>query len=1077
MTIYRNKYTLEFDDVIEGEFNVYKLEINKKVSETTTNNVTVGAINNSGETINQFDPVRVVSGEVVKSKASVSSSMPSTGIATVAIASGGTTPNGILVSGVLEGIPSQVIGYDYYVGINGGTTNTAPTGTNIVQRIAVQVANNSAALLDNQVTLTGTNSPIQLNYNLVDDDILSPFRASYLDISFYKESLSDDFSELFEAENDSFKVYLHKGTDLFWQGWIGTQLFSEPFASPPYPISIRAYDGLHLLKNIPYFDDTEVFQATSNLFNDRFGYHNIVDVVEKCIYNTGVLNNVFYCINIQNSESVTSSLFFPVRSRVHHQTFLKGESNSMNMEEVLQMILKSLGATIYQRDGNWCIIRISDFTLKITPSILKRDTWISDSTTETNYITTNQSTGSVSKVSNNIDFVQIDGYSTMTLQYPLKEVTIEQEFDHDMVTKTTIDSVKDLGADDPSGLYLFDEWEPLGANIQEAVVLRSNEINVSESANLPKSFIEADAQAQSLQMNYCDSSLSYPVSHDCIIDSSTIKGLKAQVRARPLGSSLSDNQAIRLMFSPELNYDEGSTVIQKGFGVSQNIYNGMINGSIFRVSNAMAEAANFSSFLISMTALTTSTYAGTFIIKVKRNRVDFFNSGVINTADLDSNGKVFFGYDRYFFTRDDFTVSANDFTVEFELDSGDVYPIMFQWYYRFGSSTVGTIPLIDGFYSSTNTVTARANGNTYASTTVVVDNNLAGDIEVGDIVTGEDIVGDVTVSSLTDQNNLVLSSAQTLVNNRTLWFTKSRADTNNFKNSDILGTPLEGGNTTGIGAEVLNSVEGVANLFQKDWNCQVGEIWNPFTMKSNILNDWTEYSITSNTDWDSTISNLKVYMRLFAAAEVYGTLGIATSPPFINTYDVSYTDIRLLPLVTDSIIVPKKQEYILTQSGNFSSKLKKEVQIGSGLFNTGSKRYITFTSESGSTAKKSWDTFRDTRGTSVGQGVENATIQHLLCACYMELYRTSVRRLDGIHYGNYKYGDKLMPIVNGSVETLNGSQGKFFPMNVVMDLRMARTSFSGDDLMDNTGADWQSTLTKSIKWIGDNGITETETLT
>ena len=42
---------------------------------------------------------------------------------------------------------------------------------------------------------------------------------------------------------------------------------------------------------------------------------------------------------------------------------------------------------------------------------------------------------------------------------------------------------------------------------------------------------------------------------------------------------------------------------------------------------------------------------------------------------------------------------------------------------------------------------------------------------------------------------------------------------------------------------------------------------------------------------------------------------------------------------------------------------------------------------------------------------------------------------------------------------------------------MARTTFTGDDLLDNTGNDWQSTLTKTIKWIGENDITETETLT
>ena len=176
------------------------------------------------------------------------------------------------------------------------------------------------------------------------------------------------------------------------------------------------------------------------------------------------------------------------------------------------------------------------------------------------------------------------------------------------------------------------------------------------------------------------------------------------------------------------------------------------------------------------------------------------------------------------------------------------------------------------------------------------------------------------------------------------------------------------------------------------------------------------------------------------AAKAFDTNGNAKSKPYTNTYDVSYTDIKLLPLVSSSSFVPKKQEYIITQSGNFSNKIIKKVKIGSGLFNTGFNRYVTFTSESGSTAKKSWDTFRDRRGLS-GKGVENATLQHLVGACYMELYRISVRRLDTTHYGNYKYGDKLMPIVNGTVETLNGSQGRFFPMNVVMDLKMARTQF------------------------------------
>ena len=946
-----------------------------------------------------------------------------------------STGGNVLIKGYVDDLLISL--GNAYVGETGGLTNTT-TGLTQVQLLGVQFTASKFILFDQEVTLKGTGSPIRLNYNLVDDDILSPFRASYLDISFYKESLSDDFSELFAAENDAFKVTLKKNNVLFWQGWIGSQLFSEPFASPPYPISLRAYDGLHLLKNIPYFDDPEVFQATSNLFNDRFGYHNIVDVVEKCIYNTGVLNNVFYCINIQNSESVTSSLFFPVRSRVHHQTFLKGESNSMNMEEVLQMILKSLGATIYQRDGNWCIIRISDFTLKITPSILKRDTWISDSTTETNYITTNQSTGSVSDVTDNVDFLKIDGDATMTMQYPLKEIIVEQEFDHNMVTSTTIDSVRDLGADDPSGTYLFTEWEPSGSNIQEAVVLKSNEV-LGESRDLSKSFIEADLSASGLVVDYCDPYLYYPLSHDCTIDSSKITGVRAEVKARPLGRSLISSEAISVMFSPKLSYTDNGVLSETGFGRSSEYTTSMINKSILRINAEAFGVPNLQlrqgQLTVRVTASGTSTIQ--FTINIKENGVPWWTSGTITYSSYPSYPNQYHT-DEYVFgggweggarqglypyspgytsQTGNFELAEADYEVEFILNSGSLFANRFEWFIRGNTTPDITDPAFEDSWVSMSTPLGI-----FGATT----NNFEYGVK----------------------NRFPFVAPQVYKNGGNYGTTKPRT----------------------------NSNDTIASTFRKTFDC-VDSDWFATYIQTNKINDWTNYSITGTENWQNTISDLNVSMNIFGGAKVIAANESEIASPYTDTYDVSYTDIKLLPLVSSSSFVPKKQEYIITQSGNFSSKLKKEVQIGSGLFNTGSKRYITFTSESGSTAKKSWDTFRDTRGTSVGQGVENATIQHLLCACYMELYRTSVRRLDGTHYGNYKYGDKLMPIVNGTVETLNGSQGKFFPMNVVMDLKMARTSFSGDDLMDNTGADWQSSLTKTIKWIGDNNITQTETLT
>ena len=632
-------------------------------------------------------------------------------------------------------------------------------------------------------------------------------------------------------------------------------------------------------------------------------------------------------------------------------------------------------------------------------------------------------------VSKNKNLFQVDAASTMTMQYPLKEVTIEQDFDHNMVTQTTIDSVRDLGADDPTGTYLFTEWETDGSDIQEAVVLRKNE-TLGEPRQLPKSFIEADLNAASLLADYCDPSLSYPVSHECTIDSSKITGVKASAKARPLGRSLVSDEALSIMFSPKLSYTSGGVLSETGFGRSYYYQTSMIDKRILRMNlegmppvgggSGRPDGQTLKKNLLIVTFAPNVAGAGNeeYNLKVYQNGILYWESGAIAQDGTLSNNNVIFGggYDsggvNFRQPNNKFMMFEADYTVVYEKILGNPIPLRFEWY--------------------------------------IQGNNEADNYEISWV-------------SMPDATPQI------------------EATTYNFKFAVTMAYPYQNppqefkdGGNFGTTKPRTDSNDTTASVFRKNFDC-VGTDWKATNMQTNRINDWTEYSITGTENWKNDISSLKLNMHIFAGAKTIDSDASAMASPYTDTYDVSFTDIKLLPLISNYTFAPKKQEYILTQSGNFSSKLTKKVKIGSGLFNTGSNRYITFTSTSGSTALKSWDTFRDRRGYG-DIGVGSATIQHLVAACYMELYRVSVRRLDGTHYGNYKYGDKLQPIVGGSVETLNGSFGRFFPMNVVMDLRMARTSFSGDDLMNNTGSTWQSGLTKTIKWIGDNGITETETL-
>ena len=88
--------------------------------------------------------------------------------------------------------------------------------------------------------------------------------------------------------------------------------------------------------------------------------------------------------------------------------------------------------------------------------------------------------------------------------------------------------------------------------------------------------------------------------------------------------------------------------------------------------------------------------------------------------------------------------------------------------------------------SNVGTSTASVNGAISSATALVVDTN-AGDIKVGDVVTGSGISGTVTVSSITNQNNITLSSAQSLADNAVLTFTASLTEFFTLKISRAIG--------------------------------------------------------------------------------------------------------------------------------------------------------------------------------------------------------------------------------------------------------------------------------------------------
>ena len=138
--------------------------------------------------------------------------------------------------------------------------------------------------------------------------------------------------------------------------------------------------------------------------------------------------------------------------------------------------------------------------------------------------------------------------------------------------------------------------------------------------------------------------------------------------------------------------------------------------------------------------------------------------------------------------------------------------------------TLSTAPIVDG-------AVAKVNGATSSSTALVVDNN-SGTIEVGMTVTGTGISGTVTVSTVTDQNNLVLSSTQSLSDDVTLEF-------------------IKGGNAE-IGG---NSATATENAIIDYFKTEIGNLELPNTSISTTIRPTTATSPSGSQSSFNTISS------------------------------------------------------------------------------------------------------------------------------------------------------------------------------------------------------------------------------
>lgn len=185
-----------------------------------------------------------------------------------------------------------------------------------------------------------------------EDDVFPRFRGSGATLNLQTPT-SDFYSALFTGdERQYFLIHKEAGTAK-WTGWIQPDIYTEPYMPGPYQVSVRFSDGIALLKDTPFPD------ITTNLYT---GTVTEKDVIIGCLQTLYTRLDVWIGLNI-SSENM-DGLSTPIeQSFVNMKTFVEeknGESLPLSCYEVLEKILTSWNAVLFQENNHWTIIRESE---------------------------------------------------------------------------------------------------------------------------------------------------------------------------------------------------------------------------------------------------------------------------------------------------------------------------------------------------------------------------------------------------------------------------------------------------------------------------------------------------------------------------------------------------------------------------------------------------------------------------------------------------------------------------------------------------------------------------------------------
>ena len=233
---------------------------------------------------------------------------------------------------------------------------TAATKNNEVAIVEMYIDEAVASVIEYPATT------IQLQYIPRSDDIYEPIYASQLNVTI---DVTDDQNNLpnFTTLNDrKYLVKLFVDSEIYWQGWVLSDLVQYSLTTGRKELSFNAIDGLGMLDYIPF-----TYTETNVVGNTKLSPQTVLYFLYTCLGKIGFPTGLdlftacsYYASGMSNRGDGTQYEPFN-QSYLRPIYFQNDDETYETCLVILTKILKSFGCKLYQANGKWYIVAVNEF--------------------------------------------------------------------------------------------------------------------------------------------------------------------------------------------------------------------------------------------------------------------------------------------------------------------------------------------------------------------------------------------------------------------------------------------------------------------------------------------------------------------------------------------------------------------------------------------------------------------------------------------------------------------------------------------------------------------------------------------